>query len=100
MIPTNGHLILEDEHSFQSRNKVVVRDQPCRSEDRSSQERRDDGRAPSHTQPHNKEDEDLEIVYGFICKYGCNWAFVYFYRSNQEEKSRKENFVLLSKEIL
>jgi len=35
-----------------------------------------DGRAPSHTQPHNKEDEDLEVVYGFICKYGSNWAFV------------------------
>jgi len=31
-----------------------------------------DDRGPSHTQPHNKEDEDLEFVYGFICKYGSN----------------------------
>jgi len=66
MTPTNGHLIQEDEHSFQSKNKVVVRDQPCRYEDRSSQEGGDNDRAPSHTQPHNEEDEDLEVVYGFI----------------------------------
>jgi len=31
-----------------------------------------DARAPNHTQPHNKEDEDLEVVYGIICKYGSN----------------------------
>ena len=24
------------------------------------------GRGPSHTQPHNKKDEDLEVVDGFI----------------------------------
>jgi len=39
-----------------------------------------DGRAPSHTQPHIKEDENLEVVYEFICKYESNWAFVYFCR--------------------
>jgi len=49
MTPTNGHCILEDENSFQIRNKVVVRDQPCRLEDRSSQEGEDDGN-PSATQ--------------------------------------------------
>jgi len=63
MTPINGHLILEDKHSCQSRNKVVVQDQPCRSEDRSSQEGGDDGKLPSLIQPYNKEDEDLEVVY-------------------------------------
>jgi len=82
MSPKNGHLILEDEHSFQSRDKAVVRDQPCRSEDRFSQEGGDDDKAPNHTQPHNKEDEDLKVVYDFICTYGFTWAFVYFGRSN------------------
>jgi len=89
MTPADGHLILEDEHSFHSRNKVVVRDQPCRSENIFSQEGGDDGRAPSHTQPHNKEDEKLKVVYGFICRYGSNWAFVYFCRTNQEDKVKE-----------
>ena len=59
MFTVDWHLILEDEHSCQNRNKVVVRDQPCKSEDKLSQEEGDDGRASSHTQPHNKEDENL-----------------------------------------
>jgi len=46
------------------------------------------GRDPSHTQPHNKEDEDLEVIYWFNWKYGYNWAFVYFCRPNQKEISR------------
>ena len=99
MTPTKGHLILEDAYSFQSRNKVVVRDQPCRSEDRSSQEGKDDVRAASHTLPHKKEDEDLQFVYGFICKYESNWTFVYFCRPNQEEKSRKKECKSISKKI-
>jgi len=36
-----------------------------------------DGRAPSYTQAHNNEEEDLEVVYGFICTYGSNWAFFF-----------------------
>jgi len=63
MTPIDGHSILEDDHSFQSRNKADVQDQPCRYEDRSSHEGGDDGKSPNHTQPHNKEDEDLEVVY-------------------------------------
>jgi len=43
MPPRNGNLILEDEPSFQNRNKAVVRDQTCRYEDRLSQEGGDDG---------------------------------------------------------
>ena len=42
---------MEDEHSFQSRNKVVVRDQPCRFEDRSSKEGGDDGNRPATHNP-------------------------------------------------
>jgi len=56
-----------------------------------------DGRAPSHTQPHNEEDDDLEVVYGFICKYGSNWAFVYFGRPNQEDKYRMKACINISK---
>jgi len=48
-----------------------------------------DGRASSHTQLHNKEDEeDIEVDYGFICKYGSTWAFVSFCTPNQEDNSR------------
>ena len=47
MTHRDGHLILEDEPSFQNKNKAVVRDQTCRSEDKSSQEGGDDGRGPS-----------------------------------------------------
>jgi len=43
MIPIDGHLIQEDEHSCQSKKKAAIRDRPCRSEDRSSQEGGDDG---------------------------------------------------------
>ena len=56
-----------------------------------------DDKAPNNTQPHNKEDEDLEVVYGFICKYGSNWVFVYFCRPNQEEKSRMKECTNISK---
>jgi len=62
MISIDRHLILEDEHSFKSRNKAVVQDQPCKSEDKYSKEGGDDGTS-SLTQPYNKEDEDLEVVY-------------------------------------
>jgi len=55
------------------------------------------GKAPNHLQPHNKEDEDLEVVYGFICKYGSNWAFVYFCRTNQEDNSRMKECTNISK---
>ena len=99
MTPTNGHLIQEDELSFQSRNKAVVQYQPCRSKDKSSQEGGDDGRVLNHTQPHNKEDEDLDVVYGFICTYGFNWAFVYFCRPNQEGSSRVNECTNISKKI-
>jgi len=37
-----------------------------------------DGKALSHTQPHNKEDEDLESIYELICKYGSNWLLFIF----------------------
>jgi len=47
MTPIDGHLILEDEHSFQTKNKAVVEDQPCRSEDKTSQEGGDDGNHPA-----------------------------------------------------
>jgi len=47
MTSIDGHLILEDENSFQSRNKAVVQDKPCRSEDRSFQEGGDDGNCPT-----------------------------------------------------
>ena len=47
MTHRDEHLILEDEPSFQNRNKVVVRDQTCRSKDRSSQEGGDDGNHPA-----------------------------------------------------
>ena len=47
MTPIEGHLIQDDEPSFQSKNKVVVRGQTCRSEDRSSQEGGDDGNHPA-----------------------------------------------------
>ena len=56
-----------------------------------------DGRASSHTQPHSKEDEDLEVVYGFICTYGSNSDFVYFCRPNQEENSRVKECTNISK---
>ena len=41
------HLILEDEHSCQSRNKGVIQDQLCRSKDKSFQEEGDDGNRPA-----------------------------------------------------
>jgi len=47
MTSIDGHLILEDEHSCQSKNTAVVRDRPCRYEDRSSQEGEDDGNYPA-----------------------------------------------------
>jgi len=56
-----------------------------------------DGKSPSHTQTHNKKDEDLEVVYGFICKNGSNWDFVYFCRPNQEENSRMKECTHISK---
>jgi len=95
MTPKNSHLILEDEHSFQSMNKTVVRDQPCRSKDRSSQEGGDDGRTLNHTHPHNKEDEDLEVIYRFT--HESNWAFVYFCRPNQKNNSRIKKCTNISK---
>jgi len=62
MTPIDGHLIQEDEHSCQSKNKVIVRDRPCRSEDRSSQEGGDDGYHPATIHPHNnKEEEALDL---------------------------------------
>ena len=54
-------------------------------------------RAPSHTQLHNKEDEGLKVVYGFIWKYRSNWAFVYFCRPNQEDNSRMKECTNISK---
>ena len=47
MTPIDGHLIQEDEHSCQNKNKVDVRDRAYRSEDRSSQEGGDDGNHPA-----------------------------------------------------
>ena len=47
MTPIEEHLIQEDEHNCQSKNKVVVRDQPCRSEDKTSQEGGDDRNHPA-----------------------------------------------------
>jgi len=47
MTSIDGHSILEDEHSCQSKNKVAVPDRPCRFEDRSSQEGGDDGNHPA-----------------------------------------------------
>jgi len=43
--------------------RLLFKYQPCRSEDRSSQEGGDDGKPFSLIQPYNKEDEDLEVVY-------------------------------------
>jgi len=62
--PTDGHLIQEDEHSYQSKKKAVIRDRPCRSKDRSSLEGGDDGNHPATIHPHNNEEEkalDLRI---------------------------------------
>ena len=47
MIPIGGRLIRDDEPSFQNKNKAVVRDQTCGSEDRSSQEGGDGGNHPA-----------------------------------------------------
>ena len=47
-----------------------------------------DGKAPNHTQPHNKKGEDQKSVYGFIYKYESNWAFVYLCMPNQDDNSR------------
>jgi len=58
MTPRDGHLIQEDEHSCQSKNKAAVRDRPCRSEDRSSQEGGDDGNYPATIHPLNNEEEE------------------------------------------
>ena len=47
MFTVDWHLIMEDDHSCQSRNNATVRDQPYRSEDRTSQEGGDDGNHPA-----------------------------------------------------
>ena len=51
----------------------------------------------SLTQPYNKEDENLEVVYWFNCKYGSNWAFVYFCRPNQVDNPRLKECTNISK---
>ena len=45
--------------------------------------------ASNLAQSHNKEDEDLEVVYWFNYKYESNWSFVYFCRPNQKDKMYK-----------
>ena len=55
MIPIDGHLIQEDEHSCQSKKKAAIQDRPCRSEDRSSQEGGDDGHHPTTSIPLTKK---------------------------------------------
>jgi len=55
-------LILEDEPSFQSRNKAVVLDQTYKSEEKSFQEGRDDGNHLATHNPHiNEEEEALDL---------------------------------------
>ena len=70
----------------------------ARNDDHTWTGRNPDGKTPNHTQLHNKEDENLEVVYGFICTYGFNWDFfIYFCRPNQEDNSRVKKCTNISK---